>query len=207
MAWSIDKEGLLKHRFWILLAASSLLSLSALVLLPATVGSTVEKEKKAFQAANDTLKTLNEPKNERWVDALQRQDLAVRQKEGGVWQQCWEIQKELMTWPDILETQWRSKYPYFGQAVDTLDASKFPDAYPRQLWQVWQLAQPLTEGGNGAVQFLGGFENVLKLERTFKIRTTQQRRCLAGPGRPVDQAGFTTGGALRQRCRRSLPGD
>src|SRR5205807_510127 len=124
---------------------------------PSTVGSTVDSEKKEFESSKEALKKLNKPMNKKWVDVYEGHDKVVNAKKELVWKDCWEAQKDMMTWPDDLEDVWREKYPYFGDEIEIYDLNEFPKHYDRQLWEVWQVANPLSENGKtGCVQFSGG---------------------------------------------------
>src|SRR5262249_45652930 len=113
MAIRFDKELLIKHHFWILLGTSVLLVFIALIMLPSSVGSVVEKEKGACKSSQDQLKNLRDFKNGKWVDAYEKQDKIVVKKKDEVWGESWDVQKDMMTWPADLQETWSQKYPYF----------------------------------------------------------------------------------------------
>src|SRR5258708_27942961 len=126
MAVQFDKELLIKHHFWILLGSSILLALIALIMLPSSVGQTVEKEEKTFNSNKEALTKLNQPKNEKWVKAFEVQDGVVKGKKDEVWGDSWKVQETMMTWPDSLEDKWSPRYQYFGDEIDVFDRQEFP---------------------------------------------------------------------------------
>ncbi|HLN32465.1 MAG TPA: hypothetical protein VK395_32355 [Gemmataceae bacterium] len=168
MAVRIDKEVLIKHHFWIMLGVSVLLLLVALVALASTVGQRVDKEEKAFSTTKGMLKNLKDFKNDKFVKAYTIQDEVVKQKKDEVWAQSWELQKDMMTWPDQTEIDWPGKYPYFGYPIDLYDRDKYPHQYASQLYDVVEVVQPLRENGKGIVQLAGGYSGLLHLDVEFK---------------------------------------
>jgi hypothetical protein len=176
-----DKEVLIKHHFWILLGVSVLLVLIALVMLPNTVGSAVKNAQDEFTSTKEMLKRLNKPMNQKWVDAYTEQDKQVQGKKNVVWGDCWKVQEDMMTWPVTLEQAgWDKKYPYFGDDIEIYDLNDFPKYYDEQLFDVYQVVNPLSEDGKkGAVQFSGGFESVLKLGSKFKTTPSKEDIWLA----------------------------
>ncbi len=184
MAVQFDKELLIKHHFWILLGTTVLLLLIALVVLPTSVGQTIEKEQGAFKGSKDELKGMHEFKNGNWVDAFKVQDKIVQEKKKDVWGESWEVQKDMMTWPPELEEKWGPKYTYFLEDIGIYDREVFPKEYATQLYDVWQVANPLTYEGKaskGIIQFMGGFDSCLKLDVRFtkKVPPTSEDIWLA----------------------------
>jgi hypothetical protein len=168
MSTNFDKDLLIKHRFWILLGVGILLILVAMIMLPSSVGSTVEAKIKDFDNQVKTLKGISNPKNQSFVDAYQKQDEKVESKKNVVWGEAWKTQADMMTWPGELQEKFAKLYPYFGDRIDPIDRDVFSHQYDTQLYDVVSLVQPLTPLGAGVVQFNGGWDSILKLQHQFQ---------------------------------------
>jgi hypothetical protein len=172
MQLKIDKDMLIKQRFWILLGVSVLLLLVALLMLPSSVGSEVESQQKAYLGKKDSLAKISAVKNEKWVAAAKEADEYVESKKNKVWEQAWSTQTNFMTWPADLESgqhPWSKKYAYFGDPIDQNDRSDFNQKlYESQIRPVFDIVDPLMRDGSGVVQFHGGdYEAVLQLDKQW----------------------------------------
>ncbi len=103
MAMKVDKEFLLKHRFWIGLGAFALLWLIALILLPVTVGSEAGKKRTEFTTAfTQVEKIKNAPNdfgNPQWEAPLKKKEAELSKRKEVVWKESWQTQSTLMDWP------------------------------------------------------------------------------------------------------------
>jgi hypothetical protein len=167
MAAKFDKELLIKHRFWIGLGVCILFVLVVLIMLPNSVGSAVDIKKKEYDGQLKTMQSIGAVKNQSFVDALKRKDGHVEKRKNEVWSEAWKTQADMMTWPPNLEETWSKKYPYFGDPIEVSDRDKFGSEYDYQLYDVVNVCQPIDEKGKGVVQFSGGWNAVLGLERSF----------------------------------------
>jgi hypothetical protein len=175
MEVKIDKEVLAKHHFWILAGVFLILILIPLLLLATSVGASVAEAEKKLEDSKKSLQQLNNPKNDKWVAAYTKQDGYVEAKKNQVWQQTWETQKDMMTWPPGLQNKFSAKYQYMGDKFNEFDADEYRREYRDQLAEVYWTADPVTSSGEGAVQFNGGFDNVLHLERKFDAQQIPDR--------------------------------
>jgi hypothetical protein len=154
MAVKIDKDVLIKHHFWILTGAFFLFALIPLLVLATSVGATVNKEKNTLAAEEKKVRDLNNPKNDKWVVAYKKQEVAVDGKKNEVWGQAWQTQKDLMTFPERMTATFKGLY--FGDDVEPYERQKFRDEYRSQLVNFEQIVQPVNNKGVGAVQAPGG---------------------------------------------------
>jgi hypothetical protein len=167
MAVKIDKELLIKHRFWIGLGLCILLVLVVLLMLPIQVGSAVEAKKTEYLTSLKNLQGIKDVKNQYFVDALKTKDGHVEKKKNEVWGEAWKTQEGMMTWPPGLD-DWYKHYPYFGDKIDLSDRNKFASEYDYQLYDVINACQQrLDEKGEGVVQYNGGWSAVLGLKPNF----------------------------------------
>jgi hypothetical protein len=172
---NVNKELLLKHRFWILLGIGVILLVIGMITLPSSIGNQVEKKAKDFDSAVRVLKGIKDTKNQDWVDKLTKQDGYIESRKNVVWEQAWNSQAYLYTWPEELQAKFSEHYRYFGDTIDPRDREQFGNYYETQLYNVIDLVQPLTPLGSGVVQFRGGWSKLTKLQRTFgDIPTNEQ---------------------------------
>jgi hypothetical protein len=171
MAAKIDKEFLIKWHFWILAGLFVILALVPLLMLTTSVSATVADEQEKLNKNKEMVKGIKDPKNQSWVDALTKQDGFVEEKKNDVWAKAWELQKDLMTWPQEFVEKYAKDMPekYFGDNIDTYVADKFRGTYSSQLKEVYDLVQPVDHKGDGVVQFKAGEpEALLGLQKDFR---------------------------------------
>src|SRR5260370_10357335 len=96
---TVDKEPLIKHRFWIALGVFGLLWLVGLILIPTVQGSNNAVVEKKFNDAKTQINGVNDPKNENFVKPLVKKEDKLKDKKGDVWGIAWEFQKDMCTWP------------------------------------------------------------------------------------------------------------
>src|SRR5262249_21961572 len=116
MAGKIDKDVLIKHHFWILTGTFFLFALIPLLVLGTSVSATVSKEKTALASEEKRIRDVNNPKNDKWVDAYKKQEVQVDGKKREVWGQAWQTQKDLMTFPERMSATFKN--PYFGDEIE-----------------------------------------------------------------------------------------
>src|SRR6266568_9432100 len=97
---TVDKETLIKHRFWIALGVFGLLWLVGLILIPTVQGSSNAEAEKKFTDAETEIKKVTDPKNEFFVKPLEGKQHTLTDKKGDVWGMAWEYQKDMCTWPE-----------------------------------------------------------------------------------------------------------
>src|SRR6266540_2899809 len=122
MAAKIDKEFLLKHRFWILEGVFVVLVLVPLIVISTSVGSAVQEKQKDYDAKKKSVEDIRDPKNQRVVDAWQKQDNQVASKQNQVHRDAWLVQRDIYTWPEGLEGNFKDKH--FGEPLPA-DVSQF----------------------------------------------------------------------------------
>jgi len=96
---TVDKETLIKHRFWIALGVFGLIWLVGLILIPTVQGSSNAEVEKKYADAQTGIKGVTDPKNENFVKPLVKKEDNLKDKKGDVWGIAWEFQKDMCTWP------------------------------------------------------------------------------------------------------------
>jgi hypothetical protein len=168
MAATLDKDTLVKHSFWILAGGYVVLVLVCLSVLMTSVGATVEDEREKLKKAQKLVQDVKGTNNEQVVEAYKKQDELVDRKKDEVWSKAWDTQKDMMTWPRDLQTQFQ-KYKYFGQDIDQFDRAAFDEKYLTQREDVWRVVDPVLSNGEGVVQCKDrSWAEVLQLDRTFE---------------------------------------
>jgi hypothetical protein len=170
MALKVDKDFLLKHRFWILTGLFVILALVPLFLLTTSVSATVAQKQKEFDDSKKSVEGIGPTApNEKWVEAFKTQDEYVADKKSKMHSEAWNSQKNMMTYPDPLVARMREKR--FGDPIPLYDLDEFGREYKSQLRESVIDVQPLLpmEGfQEGIVQFPGNnMEGVLRLGVDF----------------------------------------
>ncbi len=106
----MDKEFLMKHRFWVLLSVAVPLTLVTVVFLMfvAPVGTAALKKK--VETAHKDLKKFDRFKNPKWVKQAEKELKEVKKLEKSVWEVAWKDQERLFTWPGPLDDKFREGY-------------------------------------------------------------------------------------------------
>jgi hypothetical protein len=167
MAAKVDKEMLIKHRFWILAGFFLLLVLIPLLVLATSVSATISAEEVKLTQAKKSLNDIKNPKNDKWVEAYQKQDSIVGKRKDEAWEEAWKLQEHMMTWPETLEAKFKEKYKYFGEPIEEFERDDFAKVYDSQLPELTKLVQMMNSKGEGAVFFRSGWDNTLNLGKQF----------------------------------------
>jgi hypothetical protein len=124
---TVDKETLIKHRFWIALGVFGLLWLVGLILIPTVQGSNNAEVEKKFSDANTQINGVKDPKNENFVNPLKGKEGILKDKKGDVWGIAWEFQKNMCTWPEggNAKLDERLNEARFGAYIKDSDCSEY----------------------------------------------------------------------------------
>jgi hypothetical protein len=122
----LDKETLLKHKFWLLLLVTVPLTLGAIFLLVTSVSGEISAKRKkvvsdlaAFQKVGD-IKTPEEI-------AIAKRDADIEKgKEKIVWEKAYEKQEDLFTWPQKVEDEFNFKSGLFAQKISVYRGKEPP---------------------------------------------------------------------------------
>jgi hypothetical protein len=146
----VDKETLIKHRFWIALGAYGLLWLLLLLMLPLMIGSSASAARTIYKKANDDVDKIKNPPsggkpgdfaNEAWTDPIRKKEEELSKRKVEVWKVAWETQKDLMTWPgdDLAPLNTDMKDAYFLDPIPDSDkGTKAPlkrDRFSKNLYR------------------------------------------------------------------------
>lgn len=156
----IDKETLIKNKFWILLGSIVPLVLLACIWMLTVVRSANQAKAREIEQAKQNLdKNVDVRETQLEYEALLSQEEKLKLQKKDVWKAAWEIQKDMMTWPATMKDLNKL---YFGDPLspDAAEQDKrrnqfiLPSGYHAQLNQVVQLVEP--------VQYNGGWNKVVR---------------------------------------------
>jgi hypothetical protein len=140
----VDKEFLMKHRFWILLGVDVPLVLIAYLIIVFSVSSVISAEAAKVETAKKDLRGISNPKNDKWVKAAATRADNVTGKQNDVWGRAWQAQDGLMTWPAEMTPKYGRAY--FGDPIDPKDLADYASRwYKKQLQEVVDMPQPTNE--------------------------------------------------------------
>jgi hypothetical protein len=151
----LDKETLIKQKFWVALCAVAPLLLIVWLVLVFGVSGDVSAEKKKYDDANKAAEGVakSEQKNESFVAALDAGRTLVTGMKDDVWKKAWEPQSQLMTWPKSLENLARD---YYGDSI----ADETRRVYEKELY--WDQYNGPFKDMIAPAEYQGGWESVLR---------------------------------------------
>jgi hypothetical protein len=122
----VDKETLIKHRFWIGLGVAVPLILIAYLVVITSVSGKIAEERNKVEAAKKALDAIRSPKNGKHEAQLKERGEKVGGKKNEVWEKAYEVQDGMMTWP---EQQKQFNKLYFGDPISSADLTEYTDKY------------------------------------------------------------------------------
>ena len=128
----MDKETLIKHRFWVGLGVYTPLWLIALIYILVAGSSQVSKGRDTIKGANTQLDNINNPKNKSFFDPIDDRKNKLAKQKNTVWGEAWGVQGNFMTWPPGIPIDPKKKYDYFGEEIGPEDRMAFHTYYKKQ---------------------------------------------------------------------------
>lgn len=167
----IDKEFVVKYHFWILLGVYAPMALVALLLVWTTVAGAVDQGASELKKTKEGLGKASGSnlKNNAWIDVLRKKEERLEGQKNAMWEQVWEAQKVIMTWPSFLLQRFPSlKDAYFLDKLESDLREKYANdnnTYYTQLDHqgtgIVHIVEPVNNRGIGTVQFRGGWQSIL----------------------------------------------
>jgi len=170
--FKLDKETLIKHRFWFLLGLFVPMVFVVLILLWTSVANATRAAKASVDGTLTSLGSIPaSPPNPSWVVDLKPRETTVGEKKKEIWENAWKSQASLLIYPKELASL---EPMHFGQEIsyDIRDQLINNDVFNRELEQLSKVVNPVDKDGHGAVQYLGGYQQVLLAEPKFDARPT-----------------------------------
>lgn len=153
----MDKETLIKNRFWVVLVSFLPIFLIIWLVLTFGVSGTVSAARDEVKKTKDAVSGIRDPKNEKFVAALEGKAKKLDGQKGVVWQQAWESQDGMMTWPYSARTPTLRNHRnfYFGDDIPDLERREFADTlYRTQFDQFKNMVFP--------AEYNGGWQNIIR---------------------------------------------
>src|SRR5262245_58057886 len=95
----MDKDTLMKHRFWVVLAVAAPLALGAIFFLLVIVGGGIASQRKDLEKRVGSMPKVTNPQNDKSV-AVKKEDAEnVISKKDKAWEKAWNEQARFFTWP------------------------------------------------------------------------------------------------------------
>jgi hypothetical protein len=167
---TIDKETLIKHRFWIALGVFVVLLLVGVILIPTVQGSINDTYQKKFLASKKAAEGIpNNPKSPFWRKPLEEKESELKGQKGIVWRQAWEPRSDLMTWPEGGSARLSEKLSnaYFGDYIAPNDRSEYGAKLYKQYLDSLHLADIVKPA-----EFSGSWEAILTPVGEWDVNST-----------------------------------
>jgi hypothetical protein len=126
----LDKDTLIKQRFWVVLVACLPLVLLALIMLLTTVPAGIAQQLKAVKDKQAGFK-VGDVKTPNWVDWATTVAEKYKKQETVVWDKSFGEQKFLMTWPEAFEAEFHFTDGLFANEVK-VDLREAPKDAPKE---------------------------------------------------------------------------
>jgi hypothetical protein len=176
----LDKETLLKNRFWVGLILFAPLWLLVLLVLAGSVSGTIEEKRKKVDGALKAFGSMPPPKSPEYFQKLAELEAEVAKHEDAVWKGVWVGQKGLRFWPGSATAPLDRKLAdaAFFTPVSYQDRQEFRNGlYESQFKQDGPYGPPLAQQFRDLVQpayFAGGWAAVVRPPQWKLIPSTEE---------------------------------
>jgi hypothetical protein len=199
----IDKDALIKQKFWILLGVFALLWIVCLSFVVVNAGGPIDEAQKNYKAAQDAVGKFPRPKNASFLPPWEKYGAAFTKHKNEVWkiawdgdppntklaagQEPWMGQGGMYNWPSDAAHPLDSVLLYPDSPFDTSlrEWYKTKEAYGKEFLDVQRELQSdgtaikdkPPSGPLGAVTFRGGYDNVMRPIDFESLRTPDAEEC------------------------------
>jgi hypothetical protein len=166
---TIDKETLIKHRFWIALGVFVVLILVAVLLIPIFQGSANAALEKKYQDTVKLVEAIKSPKSEHFRKPLEEKEGELKKHKNIVWEKAWAPQADFMTWPQGGNAQLSEKLSkaYFGDYIAPNDRTEYGAKLYQQYLESLHLPDMVKP-----VEFERGWEDVIRPVAEWDVNRT-----------------------------------
>jgi hypothetical protein len=95
-----DKDKVLKHHFWIILAGFVLLWVISFSVLLATAGGPIKANRDRYDSAKKKIESKKDYKNDSFLPPWEVYGKMFRDHKDFIWAKAWDLQKDLYVWPE-----------------------------------------------------------------------------------------------------------
>jgi hypothetical protein len=152
----LDKEQLIKHHFWLVLAAFLVLFGISFSVLLATAGDPIKKHKQQYNEALKKIKDKKDFKNSSFLKPWEEYSDMFRHHKDVIWEQAWNLQKDLYTWPSAPDVQFDERRMLAPELLPYEDREKYRDRI-----YISQIAQYQADERLAPVELVGGGDAML----------------------------------------------
>jgi hypothetical protein len=127
----IDKDALIKHRFWIIVGLSVPLALIAIILLATSVSNAIASVRTKLQKVETDLK--NAQKDPKTPDDIERKKIEASkliEEETKAWKKAFKDQETLARWPRKMEETYHFADGWFASEVKVIKAPENKADWP-----------------------------------------------------------------------------
>jgi hypothetical protein len=165
----MDKQGLKKHHFWILLALTVVLIPVVLGGAMFGVGSAARQEKAKIDEKLKALAGVS-PKSDGYIAKLEEQKGELQKHRDRVWELAYKAQDGLIRWPEKLS---HNDTLHFGDPISNKDLGDYmhSDVYLAEYNKLYEILAPTT--------FNGGRWNYVLRPPTWRVLPTTEEAWLA----------------------------
>jgi hypothetical protein len=112
-----DKDMVLKHKFWVLLAVSLPLILGSLFILVTAVSGDIRRTRASVEKQLKDFTKTTEVKSPKEIEDARREADVEKSKEQVVWRMAWDKQEPLYLWPEKVEKEFNFRSGLFAQQI------------------------------------------------------------------------------------------
>lgn len=128
----LDKETLIKHRFWIALGVFVPLWLLVWCVEVFSVSDDAKKAKDDYDKSAKAVEAIKNPKTDAYTLVLKDKEKSLQKSKDEVWEKVWETQRPMQTWPwkETTETLMRlNQYGApFGSEIGSDERREYRDS-------------------------------------------------------------------------------
>src|SRR5260370_11413700 len=123
----MDKEALLKHKFWIVLGTFAVLWLVALTWLLVSAGGPIEAAKKKYKDPLGTITGFQRPMNPSFIKPWEDDKKVFQDHKKVIWADAFAKQEKLYTFPGSREYDFAVLCQYPSKVLNTQQLEKFKE--------------------------------------------------------------------------------
>ena len=177
----MDKlKPVLAHKFWIFFGIVLILPLVGYFMTKGGLAKEIEDRRTSLNTTFTGIPAGVDSANDLWIAQakLANEKLELHNRQAN--KALWDVQYAKMRWPkDVAPIMRVAEYfkPVPPEKGGSKAADKYQDAYPEELRQLWEIVDPLDDGGRRAVRRDDGRVGHLEADER-PVRRRQRRRQL-----------------------------
>jgi hypothetical protein len=154
----LDKETVIKQRFWFALGFFFLLWVIAFFVMKVSGAGEVKAKQDAYTKSKKEIEGFKNPKNDRFVKPWNDHKGVFEGQKNTVWEKAWELQKEMVTWPWPNAAQ-SPKYP--SDPLDRNARAAYESTYYKRQFIDPETGDTILDKIVTPVEFKGGVDAIV----------------------------------------------